>query len=50
MALWEEFRDLEVVIADVGTERRSVAVSPEFTRVTTTVVLSGEGESDAGRT
>jgi hypothetical protein len=48
MALWDELRDLEVAIADVGTERRSVAVSPEFTRVTTTVVLSGEGEVGRG--
>src|SRR5438093_3172242 len=48
MALWEELRALEVVIADVGTERRSVAVSPEFTRVTTTVVLSGDGEVGRG--
>jgi hypothetical protein len=48
MALWDELRNLEVAIADVGTERRSVAVSPEFTRVTTTVVLSGEGEVGRG--
>jgi hypothetical protein len=48
MALWDELRDLEVTIEDIGTERRSVAVSPEFTRVTTTVVLSGEGEVGRG--
>jgi hypothetical protein len=48
MALWDELRDLEVAIGDVGTERRSVAVSPEFTRVTTTVLLSGEGEVGRG--
>jgi hypothetical protein len=48
MSLWDELRDLEVTIADFGTERRSVAVSPEFTRVTTTVVLTGEGEVGRG--
>jgi hypothetical protein len=48
MALWDELRDLEVTIEDVGTEKRSVAVSTEFTRVTTTIVLSGEGEVGRG--
>jgi hypothetical protein len=48
MALWDQLSDLEVTIADVGTERRSMAVSSEFTRVTTTVVLSGDGEIGRG--
>jgi hypothetical protein len=48
MALWDQLRDLEVTIQDVGTEKRSVAVSTQFTRVTTTVVLSGDGEVGRG--
>jgi hypothetical protein len=48
MALWDQLRDLEVTIDDVGTEKRSVSVSTEFTRVTTTVVLSGQGEVGRG--
>jgi hypothetical protein len=48
MALWDQLRDLEVTIDDAGTEKRSVAVSTQFTRVTTTVVLSGEGEVGRG--
>ena len=48
MALWDQLRDLEVVIEDVATEKRSVAVSTQFTRVTTTIVLSGQGEVGRG--
>src|SRR5436305_12930642 len=48
-SLWDQFADLEVKIADYSVERRELAVSSEFTRVTTTVVLhcgddSGHGE------
>jgi hypothetical protein len=48
MAHWDRLRDLEVVIEDFGTERRSVEVSTQFTRVTTTVILSGRGETGRG--
>jgi hypothetical protein len=48
MALWDELRGLELNVENVGTERRSVAVSTEFTRVTTTVVLGAEGEQGRG--
>jgi L-alanine-DL-glutamate epimerase-like enolase superfamily enzyme len=48
MALWDELRGLELNIEDVGTERKSVDVSTQFTRVTTTVVLGGEGEQGRG--
>ena len=48
MPLWEELRGLELNIEEVDTERRSVDVSTEFTRVTTTVVLGGEGEQGRG--
>jgi hypothetical protein len=48
MAFWEELRGLELNVEDFGTERKSVDVSTEFTRVTTTVVLGGEGEQGRG--
>jgi hypothetical protein len=48
MPLWDVLRGLELNVADVGTERKSVDVSTEFRRVTTTVVLSGEGEQGRG--
>ena len=48
MALWDQLRDLGVTIQDVGSEKRSVGVSTQFTRVTTTVVLSGDGEVGRG--
>ena len=48
MALWDKLRGLELHIEDVGTERRSIDVSTQFTRVTTTVVLGGEGEQGRG--
>ena len=48
MALWDDLRGLELNIEDVGTERKSVDVSTQFTRVTTTVVLGGEGEQGRG--
>jgi hypothetical protein len=48
MALWEHLRDLDVAVDEVRTERRSVDVSPEFTRVTTIVVLSGGGHDGRG--
>ncbi|MEN3310825.1 MAG: hypothetical protein V7645_154 [Actinomycetota bacterium] len=48
MAFWDELRGLELNIEDFGTERKSVDVSTQFTRVTTTVVLGGEGEHGRG--
>jgi hypothetical protein len=48
MPLWEELRGLELNIEKVETERKSVDVSTQFTRVTTTVVLGGEGEHGRG--
>jgi hypothetical protein len=48
MALWDRLRDLGVSIEEVATERRSVEVSTQFTRVTTTVILSGRGETGRG--
>jgi hypothetical protein len=48
MAFWDELRGLELNVEDFGTERKSVDVSTDFTRVTTTVVLGGEGEQGRG--
>jgi hypothetical protein len=48
MPLWDRLRGLELNIEDVTTERKSVDVSTQFTRVTTTVVLGGEGEHGRG--
>jgi len=48
MALWDRLRGLDVRLEGVSTERRSVDVSTQFTRVTTTVVLDGGGETGRG--
>jgi hypothetical protein len=48
MALWDALRGLELNVEDVAAERKSVDVSTEFKRVTTTVVLGGEGEQGRG--
>jgi hypothetical protein len=48
MALWDVLSPLELVVEEVRTERRSVDVSSQFTRVTTTVVLAGEGVEGRG--
>jgi hypothetical protein len=48
MAHYEGLRNLDLVVEEVRTERRSVDVSSEFTRVTTLVVLSGHGEEGRG--
>jgi L-alanine-DL-glutamate epimerase-like enolase superfamily enzyme len=47
-SLWQSLADLRVGIDDWSVERRELAVSPEFTRVTTTVVLHGDGETGRG--
>jgi len=48
MPLWDRLRALELNVEDVTTERKSVEVSTQFTRTTTTVVLGGEGEHGRG--
>jgi hypothetical protein len=48
MRLWDRLRELDVVVEGFATERRSVDVSSEFTRVTTTIVLSGDGNEGRG--
>ena len=48
MPLWDRLRELELVVEDFTTERQSVDVSSEFTRVTTTVVLAGGGQEGRG--
>jgi hypothetical protein len=48
MALWDPLRDLGLVVDAFRTERRSVDVSSQFTRVTTTVVFAGGGHEGRG--
>jgi hypothetical protein len=48
MTVWDELRGLDLNVEEFTTERRSVDVSTQFTRVTTTVVLAGEGEQGRG--
>jgi hypothetical protein len=48
MALWDRVRDLDLVVDSFRTERRSVDVSSQFTRVTTMVVFGGEGHEGRG--
>jgi len=48
-SLWQSLADLTVRIDDYSIQRRELVVSPQFTRITTTVVLhcgelSGQGE------
>jgi hypothetical protein len=45
---WDSFAGLRVQIDDYAIQRRELAVSSEFTRVTTTVVLNGGGETGQG--
>jgi hypothetical protein len=48
MSLWDRLRGLEVNVEEFSTERKSVQVSSQFTRVSTTVVLRGAGEEGRG--
>jgi hypothetical protein len=48
MALWDSLADLEVGVDDYSLQRRELDVSSEFTRVTTTVVLQGDGRVGEG--
>jgi hypothetical protein len=47
-SLWSRVAQLKVQIDDVAVQRRELPVSSEFTRVTTTVVLEGAGETGQG--
>jgi hypothetical protein len=47
-SLWSSLADLRVRIDEYSVERRELAVSESFTRVTTTVVLHGDGETGEG--
>src|SRR5919201_1185598 len=48
MTLWDRLAELAVEVEGDGTERRRVAVSPEFARVTTLVSLRGRGHEGVG--
>ena len=45
---WKELANLQVRIDDSALQRRELVVSPQFTRVTTTVVLHSEDETGQG--
>src|SRR5690348_8014514 len=47
-SLWTALADLEVRIDDYAVQRRELDVSPEFKRVTTTVVLHGGDHTGQG--
>jgi len=47
-SLWDLLADVRVRIDDYAVQRRELAVSTQFTRVTTTVVLQGDGETGEG--
>src|SRR5881409_2091392 len=47
-SLWTALADLQVRIDDYAVQRRELDVSPEFKRVTTTVVLHG-GDEETGQ-
>ena len=48
MTLWDRLAELPVEVEDCATEQRSVAVSTEFTRVTTTISFRGRGHEGVG--
>jgi hypothetical protein len=48
MSLWDEVADLEIRLDDYSLQRRESATPSGWTRVTTTVVFEGDGESGAG--
>ena len=48
MSLYDAVSGLELTIEEFGTQRREATVSTDFTRVTTTVVLQGLGETGEG--
>jgi hypothetical protein len=48
MSVWDKLRGLDLSVEEITTERKSVDVSQQFTRVTTTVVFAGAGERGRG--
>ena len=48
MATYDLIADLPLEIEGYGLERREVALSPQFTRVTTVITLRGGGEEGVG--
>jgi L-alanine-DL-glutamate epimerase-like enolase superfamily enzyme len=48
VALYEQVSGLDLEVEELATERRSLSVSSEFERVTTTVVLRGAGAEGRG--
>lgn len=48
MSLYDRVRDLPLVIDQVALRRLELAVTPEFTRVTTVVALAGGGHEGVG--
>lgn len=48
MSLWDELAGLEVRVDDYALQRRESKTPSGWTRVTTTVVLEGDGESGVG--
>lgn len=48
MSLWDEVAGLQVRVDDYALQRRELRTQSGWTRVTTTVVLEGDGESGAG--
>jgi hypothetical protein len=48
MPLWDSVADLAVRVDDYAVQRRELAVSSDFVRVTTTVVLQGAGAAGEG--
>ncbi|HET7566711.1 MAG TPA: hypothetical protein VFJ91_01860 [Gaiellaceae bacterium] len=48
MPLWDSVADLRVQVDDYALQRRELATGSGWTRITTTVVLAGAGESGAG--
>ena len=47
-SLWDSLAGLRVRVDDYSVQRRELAVSESFTRVTSTVVLEGDGETGEG--
>ena len=47
-SLWRSLADLRVRIDDYSVQRRELEVSSSFTRVTTTVLLHGDGQTGEG--
>jgi len=48
MALWDRLAQLEVEVEAAATDRNSIDVSTQFTRVTTEIKLRGRGEEGVG--